>query len=102
MITEREGMRLLADIVRKEKRQRQRREAAGKFGQAFARWLFTFTSTCLMTGLWLMLAVGVIHHEWIPQCPTLGYWWSVLLAYLLQVSLTRATPPSKTKAATDA
>jgi hypothetical protein len=41
----------------------------------------------LAAGWALMLAVGVIHHEWIPQCPTIGYWWAVLLAMLLRGAL---------------
>lgn len=94
-------MRLLADIVRKEKRQRQRREATGKFFKALAKGLTTGVLVSLMAGFWFMLAVGVIHHEWIPALPTLGYWWSVLIAYLLRVALIRATPPAKAKAATN-
>jgi hypothetical protein len=40
----------------------------------------------LLAGWALMLAVGVIHHEWIPACPTIGYWWAALLALLLRVA----------------
>lgn len=97
MITEREGMRLFVDIVRREKRQRQRRQAVGNFFKAFAGLLLKVVLNSLMAGLWFMLAVGVIHHEWIPALPTIGYWWAVLVAYLLRVALTRAQPPSETK-----
>lgn len=41
----------------------------------------------LLAGWALMLAVGVIHHEWIEQCPTIGYWWAVVLAFLLRSAL---------------
>jgi len=41
----------------------------------------------LAAGWALMLAIGVIHHEWIPQCPTIGYWWAVLLALLIRMAL---------------
>ena len=41
----------------------------------------------LVAGWALMLAVGVIHHEWITSCPTIGYWWAVLLACLLRGAL---------------
>jgi len=41
----------------------------------------------LAAGWALMLAVGVIHHEWIAQCPTIGYWWAVLLALLIRMAL---------------
>jgi len=40
-----------------------------------------------MFGGWmLMLAVGVAHGEWITQLPTIGYWWAVLIVWLLQGS----------------
>lgn len=35
-----------------------------------------------------MLTVGVIHHEWIPQLPTLGYWWAFLIIALIRSCLT--------------
>ena len=38
-------------------------------------------------GWWLMLAIGIIHHDWITTCPTLGYGKSVLLAALLRAAL---------------
>jgi hypothetical protein len=39
-------------------------------------------------GGWMfMLAVGIVHHEWIPACPTIGFWWSVLLASLIRSAL---------------
>lgn len=38
----------------------------------------------LLGGFMFMLAVGVVHHEWIAACPTIGYGWSVLLAALLR------------------
>lgn len=41
----------------------------------------------LLTGWFLMLAVGVIHHEWIRACPTIGYWWAALLSGLLRSGL---------------
>jgi hypothetical protein len=47
-------------------------------------------TSILMTitaGWFLMLAVGVVHHEWIPACPTIGFWWAVLLASLIRGAL---------------
>jgi hypothetical protein len=46
--------------------------------------------SCLTTlsGGWLfMLAVGVIHGEWISACPTIGFWWAVLLGSLIRGAL---------------
>jgi hypothetical protein len=48
----------------------------------------TLSAAFSLLGGWaLMLAVGVIHHEWIPQCPTIGYPWAVLLALLIRLAL---------------
>lgn len=41
----------------------------------------------LLGGWFLMLAVGIIHHEWIPTCPTIGYGWAVLLAMCIRGAL---------------
>ncbi len=41
----------------------------------------------LLRGWLLMLAVGVIHHDWIPACPTVGYGTAVLLAVLISGGL---------------
>lgn len=33
---------------------------------------------------WLfMLAVGVVHGEWLPMMPTVGYWSSVLIVLMV-------------------
>ena len=33
---------------------------------------------------WLfMLGVGVVHHEWIPELRTIGFWWSAVVVELL-------------------
>lgn len=40
----------------------------------------------LLGGFALMLAIAVAHSHWIPALPTIGYWWSVLLVYLLRGS----------------
>jgi cytosine/uracil/thiamine/allantoin permease len=47
----------------------------------------------LLMGLAFMHAVGVIHHEWIPQLPTLGYWWSVLISLLISLALVPPISP---------
>jgi hypothetical protein len=38
-------------------------------------------------GWFFMLAVGVVHHQWIKECPTIGFWWAVLLASLIRGAL---------------
>jgi hypothetical protein len=42
----------------------------------------------LIGGIFLMLAIGIIHHEWIHPCPTIGYWWAVLLSFLIGMGVT--------------
>ena len=78
----------LINLVRKDARRKSRRKALGKFVGA----LLQSMAHILINGLWLMLAIGVIHHEWIAECPTLGYWWAVLLASLLRSALATVTP----------
>ncbi len=46
-------------------------------------------SNALAQGWALMLAVGIIHSEWIPALPTIGYWWAVLIVFLLSGSFSR-------------
>lgn len=38
-----------------------------------------------------MLAVGVIHAEWWPAVPTIGYWWAWVILWLLNNSFGRYT-----------
>jgi len=33
-----------------------------------------------------MLAIGVIHHEWIPALPTIGYGWSLMVTILMRLT----------------
>lgn len=69
---------LITTLLRKESRRKKRRAAIGR----------TITSLCtaivhaFAAGWELMIAVGVIHAEWIPSLPTIGYWWAVLLVWL--------------------
>lgn len=49
--------------------------------------ILTYSAFCLLAGWSMMLAIGIVHHEWIPQCPTIGFWWAVLLSGLLRASL---------------
>lgn len=38
----------------------------------------------IFAGWAFMLAIGLVHHEWIPACPTIGYWPAVGIALLLR------------------
>lgn len=81
----------LARIGRQaEKRREVRNGCLGLLGQMIVH---------ILVGGWLfMLAVGVAHHEWIPSLPTIGYWWSVLLAWLLRGALAQLPSTSGKKA----
>jgi hypothetical protein len=74
----------LLGLIRRDRTRRTRRQKFGKFLKA------------LLGGWFFMLGVGVVHAEWLPQVPTLGYWWAVLIGYLLRCGLTR-TPQSTSK-----
>jgi hypothetical protein len=82
-------------IVRKDRARRSRWRKLGSFlGALFGALALGFLNA-LSSGWAFMLAVGVVHAEWLPQVPTLGYWWSVLIAWLLRWALTHT--PSSTK-----
>lgn len=41
-----------------------------------------------MIGGWLfMLTIGVIHGEWLPMMPTIGYWSAVKVSLMLSLML---------------
>lgn len=41
----------------------------------------------LAFGWVFMLLIGVVHAEWLPALPTIGYWWAVLITFLLRATL---------------
>jgi len=48
---------------------------------------------CAFSDGWmLMLAVGIAHAEWVPALPTIGYWWAVLIVYLLRGVFSKIAP----------
>lgn len=47
-----------------------------------------------IAGWGFMLAVGVAHHEWLPNLPTIGFGPSMLIAVLLSLALL-PTPSDK-------
>jgi hypothetical protein len=86
----------LLGLIRRDRTRRTRRQKFGKFLKALLTWLLPIVSNALFGGWFFMLGVGVVHAEWLPQVPTLGYWWAVLIGYLLRCGLTR-TPQSTSK-----
>lgn len=69
------------------------RRARSKMSQdkKIALWVEFFCATfvVLPVGAWVfMLTVGVIHHEWLPQLPTLGYWASLLIFFMIDWVIT--------------
>jgi hypothetical protein len=72
-----------AEVIRLARKGR-RAEQRGKAWEGCITGLITNAINVFMSGLYLMLAVGVVHAHWIHQLPTLGYWRSVLLVFLLK------------------
>lgn len=79
----------LLNLVRKDARRKSRRKALGALVAAALK--------TLIDGWYLMLAVGIVHHEWIRSCPTIGYWWAVLLCFLIRGAL-NYVPTAKSEA----
>lgn len=82
-------------IVRKDRQRRSRWRKFGAFLGKLLTALLTGFLRALSCGWGFMLAVGVIHAEWLPQVPTLGFWWAVLIAWLLRWALSQASASSK-------
>lgn len=49
----------------------------------------------LIAGWGLMLAVGVAHHEWVPNLPTIGLAPAMLIAVLIGMAFSVPGPDSK-------
>jgi hypothetical protein len=64
---------------------------------AIVLWAIMRAVWALLAGLFFMLAVGVAHHEWLPQLPTLGYWWATLIALLAGAALGVPTVSSSSR-----
>lgn len=87
----------LIDIVRRDRARRTRRR---KFGDALIEFIGTVIGNgihALINGWLLMLAVGIVHEYWMPQVPGIGYWWAVLIVYLLRGSFSSARPSKETE-----
>lgn len=81
----------LLNLVIKDRKRRSRREALGKFVVEFV----SAAVLSLLYGWEFMLAVGVIHLHWLPVMPTIGYWWAVLVVWLLRAIFTPNTSSAK-------
>lgn len=77
----------LLALVRKDRARRSRWRKFGEFLGKVAVHLAASSIKALLGGLLFMLAVGVMRGEWLPGLPTIGFWWAVLIAYLLRGAL---------------
>lgn len=82
-----------AEVVRLARKGR-RAEQRGAAAKGCMTVLIVGALNGLFAGWMLMLGAGVIHAEWIHQLPTIGFWWAVLIGWLLRSALTNA-PGSK-------
>jgi hypothetical protein len=79
-----------ADLLAIIRRDRARRSRWKKFGEFLGKLLTALVAgflTALINGWLFMLAIGVIHEHWVSALPTLGFWWSVLISWLLRSAL---------------
>lgn len=68
-----------ARLVRKGRRAEERGKAlSGCFTALVTSGLMGF-----LKGWLFMLAVAVMHDHWVPQLPTIGYWWACAVMWLL-------------------
>jgi hypothetical protein len=81
----------IIDLVKRGKRAKARAQTIKKI----VTYQVASALHALIGGWELMLAVGVAHAEWVPALPTIGYWWSVLLVYLLRGTFSVVRPSSK-------
>jgi hypothetical protein len=88
----------LLDVLRRDRLRRSRWRRFGTFLGRLATALLSGFVSALLSGWTFMLAVGAIHQHWLPQVPTLGYWWAVLIAWLLRSSLSAVSPTKTAKA----
>lgn len=66
----------IIDLVKDGRRYREKRSKWEQFWIGVCIRLFVIAP---LDGWLFMVAVGVIHAEWWPAVPTIGYWWSTLL-----------------------
>lgn len=76
-------------------RRGRRSERRGKAIQKFITGMLTKALSDLITGWYLMLAVGIAHAEWLHKLPTIGFWWSVLIVMLLRPLLSPSSAKSE-------
>lgn len=83
----------LLGLIRREQARITRRKQVRKFFGLLFKSLLTGFLIALLRGWLFMLAVGVVHEHWMPQVPTIGYWWAVLIWWLLPSSETVKSKP---------
>lgn len=75
----------LLSIAKRDRARRTRRKAFDEFLGNLIAGQITLAVVALINGWMLMLAVAVTHEHWIPELPTIGYWWAVLITWLLRL-----------------
>lgn len=68
-----------ARLIKKGRRAEQR----GKAVNGCLTALGTSVITGFLKGWLFMLAVGIAHAHWVHGLPTIGFWWSVLLMWVM-------------------
>lgn len=85
-----------AELARLAKKGR-RAEQASKVYKGCLTALFTTVSVNAFQAYMFMLAIGIVHAEWWPAVPTIGYWWSLLVVFLVRGVFSPLPKTSKEK-----
>lgn len=79
----------IANAIQADRRQRRDKKV-----DAWLRFAIQVVGV-FVRGWWLMLGVGLIHHEWIAACPTISYGVAVGIAALIGSALVVIPTPKK-------
>lgn len=82
----------MAELLRLARKGRRAEERSQAF-KRFVRQLIVGLLISLSQAFCLMIAIGVLHHEWWPAMPPIGYWWALVAVYLLWGVFSRLPMP---------
>lgn len=87
----------LSDVVRRDQTRRERRKKIRTATGKAAQFLILAAVMWALRAWVFMLAVAVIHDHWLPNVPTLGFWWAGLIIWLIRGALEQTSKSKKTE-----